>query len=317
MTQVPSRSDGFTKWLGVTTRENWKNCLEYGVWGASENRFKGLKQIRVGDKVVVYIKPMKIAGIFEVSREYYYDDSEVWKDGLFPHRIGFIRPEKILHEPIDIRSMYNTLLKPKKGSPRGYFGMGIRRLPETEYKLFESFIDENLERAKESESSANKANYFVLRTKPDSEWHDIEGEEYHFGTNVPNNLKLVPGVNVVFDRNINGQTVFLGRARIISIKEEEKGRRSPKGRTIVHKIAYLGEYEKFDPPLPRNSSIREMMESVPGYNFEHAIRRITKEIYKSILEKYGSDSGQESHSDEKRIVLERISNSKLNISSVC
>ncbi len=134
------------KWLCVTTEENWKECLKHGIWGASDNRSEGLKKIRVGDKLLVYIKKMKIVGIFRVTREHFYDSKKIWKNGIFPHRIGFEPTDKVLSDPVDIRSMYNKQIKPKKGLAGGYFGMGIRKLPEEEYTQFKSIIEENIKK---------------------------------------------------------------------------------------------------------------------------------------------------------------------------
>ncbi len=411
-----------TKWLCVTTEENWKKCLQHGIWGASDNRSQGLKQIKVDDKLLVYIKKMKIVGIFKVSREYFYDSKKIWENGIFPHRIGFEPTDKILSNPVDIRNMYNQHIKPKKGSAGGYFGMGIRRLPEEEYTLFKSIIEENLKKDPhvfvtgynypnlkhslqwnvlgwrnqphslgqgdrvfiydndnhkidvgfrilaqsandrpiweeeikseqqklefpfrwDAEVICDKLNidmkaineiepflkqasrkfiplvrnnfpssidgnkytvfrdfllskcqvnsisptqekFFVLRTDPVSKYQDKESQEYHYTTNVPRHAQIVPGAKVVFDRNVGGQILFLGRAEVVSIKENDAENTTSNGRPIIDKIAYLANYEKFDPPILRNSWIERMMESITGYNNQHAIRSITKEIYHSIL----------------------------------
>lgn len=422
MTEKTPDSDSSTKWLGVTDEENWKKCLEYGIWGASDNRYKGLKQMKVGDKLLVYIKQMKLGGIFRVNREYFYDAKKIWTTGVFPHRIGFEPTDKIPADPIDIRTMYNKHLKPKKGSARGYFGMGIRKLPEQEYDLFKSIIEQkltneqqvfvtgyNYDNLKHSiqwnvlgwrnekrnlrpgdyvfvydsdnhkidvgfkilarsandkpiweeeiksdqqkrefpfrwdvevscenlnidlktinqfepfkgmvskkfiplvrnnfpssidddkydsfrnfllssckvyKKAVTEESFFVLRTEDDTKWQDKEGQEYHFGTNVVRHLQIVPGSKVVFDRNIDGEIKFLGRAEVVSVKEKDKRTKTSKGRPIVEKVANLADYVKFDPPIPRNSWIERMMESIDGYNNQHSIRPITKEIYQLIL----------------------------------
>lgn len=132
-------------WLGVTSEENWSKCLEHGVWGASDNRFRSLQQMKIGDDLLVYIKPMKIAGIFQITKEYFYDSTRIWNDGLLPHRVGF-QPKlsKMPLKTIDIRSIYNNYFKSNKGSARGYFGMGIRKLANEEFSVFEVEIDKNM-----------------------------------------------------------------------------------------------------------------------------------------------------------------------------
>jgi len=83
-----------THWLGVTSEENWAKCLTHGVWGANENRM--LQQVKIGDDILVYLKPMKIIGIFQITKEYFYDLTKIWKHDLFPHRVGFQpKPSKI------------------------------------------------------------------------------------------------------------------------------------------------------------------------------------------------------------------------------
>jgi hypothetical protein len=69
----------------------------------------------------------------------------IWKDSLLPHRVGFQpKPSKVPPKGVDIRSLYNSYFKSNKGSPRGYFGMGIRRLPDEEFSVFEAEIDKNI-----------------------------------------------------------------------------------------------------------------------------------------------------------------------------
>ncbi len=132
-------------WLGVTSEENWSKCLTHGIWGASENRFRALQQMKIGDDLLVYLKPMRIVGIFQITKEYFHDSTRIWKDGLLPHRVGFQpKPSKVPLKGIDIRSLYNSYFKSNKGSPRGYFGMGIRGLPEEEFSVFEAEIDKNI-----------------------------------------------------------------------------------------------------------------------------------------------------------------------------
>ena len=108
-----------------------QNVLTHGVWGASENRFRALQQMKIGDDLLVYLKPMKIVGIFQITKEYFHDSTRIWNDGLLRHRVGFqTKPSKVPLKEIDIRLLYNNHVKSKKGSPRGYFGMGRRDFPK-------------------------------------------------------------------------------------------------------------------------------------------------------------------------------------------
>lgn len=151
------------KWLGVTSEDNWKQCIKHGLWGADANRLSQLMKVKLGDHLVVYLKEMKMAGICKVTREYFYDESEVWHDRIYPHRIG-ITKYKMPNQPIDIRKLYDDGIKPKllskgdnRGTPGGYFGQGIRPLPMDEYSTFESEIDKYIDSQK------------AITNEPDSE----------------------------------------------------------------------------------------------------------------------------------------------------
>jgi predicted RNA-binding protein len=130
------------KWLAVTSEENWKKCLENHVWGADDNHAQQLKKMKKNDEIVIYLAGMKLAAICKVSKEYYYDDTKIWQDGIYPHRVQ-IEPVKIPSTPIDIKKIYHVYLG-YKGSPGGYFGQAIRPLPNNEFSIFLSELARNM-----------------------------------------------------------------------------------------------------------------------------------------------------------------------------
>ena len=79
--------------------------------------------------------------------------------------------------------------------------------------------------------------YLLLMTQPGSKWSDLEGKEYHFGTNVQNYRRIVPGANVIFDRSTKGQISFLGVGRVASVTELPGERKTRSGRSVVEKLA--------------------------------------------------------------------------------
>ena len=88
------------------------------------------------DEIIVYLVGMKLAAICKVVSDYYYDDTKIWKDGIYPHRVK-IEPVKIPNNPIDIKKIYHVYLG-YKGSPGGYFGQAIRKLSPNEFSIFQS-----------------------------------------------------------------------------------------------------------------------------------------------------------------------------------
>jgi predicted RNA-binding protein len=124
------------KWLAVASPENWKKCLENRIWGADDNRAQQIKKMRKNDEILVYLVGKKLAASCKVSSEYFYDDTKIWDDGIYPHRVK-IEPIKIPTSPIDIKKTYHVYLG-YKGSSGGYFGQAIRPLPDNEFSIFQS-----------------------------------------------------------------------------------------------------------------------------------------------------------------------------------
>ena len=130
------------KWLIVTSQENWEVCLQNHVWGADENRASQMKKVKQGDEFLIYLKGMKIAGICKVLSDYYYEESHMWNDGVFPHRVR-IEPVKVPQTSIDIKKLYDTYFR-YKGTPGGYFGQAIRPIPDNEFSIFQSDLVKNM-----------------------------------------------------------------------------------------------------------------------------------------------------------------------------
>ncbi len=122
--------------------------------------------------------------------------------------------------------------------------------------------------------------YLLLRAQPGSEWKDLEGSVYHFGTNVPNFTKLRTGVQVIFDRNENGVIVFTGYGKIGKV--EGIGQKIEGERSYFERLAHLEEYQKYDPQIARDEAIKRKLESLPNYNNQNSIRVITKEIFREV-----------------------------------
>jgi len=126
------------KWLAVASPENWNKCIENRIWASDDNRAQQIKRMKKGDEIVIYLTGMKLAGICKIVSDYFYDDTRLWDDGVYPHRIR-IEPFLIPTYPIDSKKLYNVYFK-YKGSPGGYFGQAIRKLPSEEYSIFQSEI---------------------------------------------------------------------------------------------------------------------------------------------------------------------------------
>lgn len=190
---------------------------------------------------------------------------------------------------IDLQAIDN--ITPFKGSINTKF-LPITRnnypqpLNDQKYFEFRNFLSSKCDNMKVHVSinvnEEQEEKYFILRTQPGSVWEDKEGQEYHYGTNVPRHAQLTPDSHVIFDRNIDGQVEYIGHAKISSVREEDKGRKTSEGSPVIDKVATLQDYLKFNPPVVRDSQIQKIVESIPNYNNQHSIRLITKEIFELI-----------------------------------
>lgn len=125
-------------WLAVTTPENWDRCKATQTWGVTDDYVGLIKEVEIGDKLLVYIKGLLCPGIFEVTEPYFCSEDPIWDDDAYPHRIRFkplIQPE----QPEDIRQFYYQFFSGL--SPAGYFRRGFRRLPEEEFNVFWEFLE--------------------------------------------------------------------------------------------------------------------------------------------------------------------------------
>jgi MoxR-like ATPase len=129
----------------------------------------------------------------------------------------------------------------------------------------------------------NAESFLLLKSQTDSDWPDKEGEEYHYGTNVTNETKLVPGAKVLFERNLNGENTFIGHGKVISVQEAGSGI-SKSGNPFVKKIAYLDKenYVKYKQPRKRTAEAEALLKSLDTYNPQNSIVTLTKQVFDQI-----------------------------------
>ena len=191
---------------------------------------------------------------------------------------------------IDLQAIDN--ITPFKGSINTKFLPIIRNnypkpLNDQKYLEFRNFLLSKCDNMKIYDTGIKEeqvVKYLILRTQPGSTWEDKEGIEYHYGTNVPRHSQVDPGSYVIFDRNTDRKIEYIGCAKVSSVREEDKGRRTHEGRPIVDKVASLEDYQKFEPPVVIDTQIQKMIESIPNYNNQHSIRVVTKEIFELITQ---------------------------------
>ena len=153
-----------------------------------------------------------------------------------------------------------------------------------------------------------KQEYFLLRHNVDGTWQDDMGKKYHFGRNVPNQKKLRQagtGTNTIWFTKRSGEFYFWGYGavkEIATIQEDEEWN------LIYDDFKYFDEYDDSIEARGRflkkgNESIKRQIESLPRYNQQTSMFKITKEIYEQIT---GTRSTMSNEQTEESPELERL-----------
>ena len=134
-----------SKWICVTSYENWLVVLNKYIWGVSIRWEKHIQRVKPGDLLVFYIIPKSIGGIFEAMSEPYYDESPIFypvktREEKFPYRIK-LKPILVPKELLDFTPLVEklTFIKNKQrwSAP---FRRAMFQINEEDYKIIENYI---------------------------------------------------------------------------------------------------------------------------------------------------------------------------------
>jgi hypothetical protein len=80
-----------TYWLDLFTGTTWKEFLAAGggVSGFRESQWKTVQKIKPGDYLLCYLTGIsRFVAVLEVTSKPFKDTAEIWKDDVFPCRVG-------------------------------------------------------------------------------------------------------------------------------------------------------------------------------------------------------------------------------------
>jgi hypothetical protein len=118
--------------------------------------------------------------------------------------------------------------------------------------------------------------YLLLRSTPGAKWQDAPGRSYHFGETVPNHRRITPGTRALIDTRLNHGRAIVGTAVIGEVKDLTNG---TKGREFE---ATYASYESLRPPRTITPELDAELRTMPGYNQQHSIRRLTPELFNKL-----------------------------------
>ena len=127
-------------WMVSWTRENFEiyKSHAYDVAGFPQNRQNVAKRISAGDRIVFHIRvEQRLVAICDCLSGYFYDDTSIWPDEAYPHRI---RTAILAQGDVDYRRIRNRLELTNKGKipPGGELRGGCREISDADYRLIES-----------------------------------------------------------------------------------------------------------------------------------------------------------------------------------
>ena len=96
-------------WFCIITPENYEIVKNKLIWGVSDRHSNKLKQLKIGDKLVMYvIGEKKIKGIYEVVSDPYVDETEIFHGKIYPKRVK-LKAVKITEKGISILELVPKL----------------------------------------------------------------------------------------------------------------------------------------------------------------------------------------------------------------
>ena len=147
-------------------------------------------------------------------------------------------------------------------------------------KRREEMIDVLL--GKQTRSAIKAHSCFILTQNSDSKYDDVEGEQHHYNSNVPNSRRLLEGTKFIIQSKINDENYFVGYGKLGPIKQSQDV--NEKGKPITNFVAKFSNYHKFDQPKIRTREIFEEMKSMKSYgNMAPSLLPITRELYAKII----------------------------------
>lgn len=129
-------------WLCITNLENWKTIKKNEIYGFNEQNKKYINIINNGDKIVMYVLPKKIGGLFEIINNECITNVK-FRDGDYPYKIKL---KKIIIPKyfIEINEKIVSNLRLFKDSLRWgaiLMGRSIKELEKEDYDYFKNLIE--------------------------------------------------------------------------------------------------------------------------------------------------------------------------------
>ena len=129
-------------WLCVTNETNWGVVKLKSVWGVNDRQGDKIFLAKEGDKLVFYIKPMKIGGIFEIVSKPFREENPIFEGGIYPNRVK-IKPILLPNQLLEFRPLITKLhfITQKKMWGGHLQGKAMRLIPKEDFELIKKKLE--------------------------------------------------------------------------------------------------------------------------------------------------------------------------------
>jgi len=77
--------------VGKNLQDNYRIGIENGLWAVKEDYINKLKTVKKGDFILFYGNTVGFS-LCKILKEYFHDNSQVWPDDTYPHRVKISQP---------------------------------------------------------------------------------------------------------------------------------------------------------------------------------------------------------------------------------
>lgn len=132
---------GDNAWIFIADKQSWIECAEVKSFGVEKAPGR-LKPAQPGEACVAYVSGESVfAGVGRITSTYYYDETSIFEDGIFPHRVG-IEVALDFDTTVDVRSLVDMLdFVTDKAHWSVFFRGGVARIPLSDFQIIESAIE--------------------------------------------------------------------------------------------------------------------------------------------------------------------------------
>lgn len=125
----------------MTNEENWNVVKKRKVWGVPDRDRRRIEQVKLGDYLVFYVMPLRVAGVFRAISEGFESSEPIFSWGefgrpeIFPYRVrleSMIIPE----EPLQFTELIPKLkFITNKKIWTGHLRRAMRTIPKEDYEV--------------------------------------------------------------------------------------------------------------------------------------------------------------------------------------